>query len=874
MHIIFKNFRCYLEQSFTLPESGLILISGDSGAGKSTLLKGILYALYGNVRSPCSFGKSTCSVELTWEEKDLKITRSSRPNTLRVYCDDEEYDDEDAQGVIDSVLSVTHEQFLISSYVDQKTPISILTQPSAKQLQFIENIALVGSSHTKYKTAIKSNMKKYEDLSNVIQGKLSVNKKQLSSKMQILNNLQGENFNPDDFDEDTLISLRTHLVELNANSVSISTQLNELEEELDISSQYEEKLKSLNNKKQKLTIELELLKTQQQTFCNDKEYIKEKEDSLTSLKKKLIEAKKYKTYIDTKQKYDNTISLHFKEIKTRLEEEKEKYTALSSKFELSEGDSISKQLQELLSEISIRIGELNKKKTQYDILKNKRDEALSSSKEITAILREKELIPKDSKTMTSILHFLSTIIKIQESIRIDIEEIDIQLRTNTIKITCPECDKNVCLRVHISSGDTSVGGDTEGNTSTGGIKNKGIKGYDIQVEKSKPLSKMKISQLTKKKDELVTSLLGRETIQLVTTSYEKLKELNEILKVKLEPFDSEISTSLNDECISINVGISKALCIEEEIKRLSEIIKNKILSPTLEKMKSSVDILYKGLNADNNYDYPDSINKEISECESQLTDLHSEYKKYTDTTMNIATKTTELAKISKDIQSLEKHSSDSIREKYNQLNRKYNDINTETTQVITKIREMQEFEKWLECKKEVDILEESVSKYTKKLQDADGFLKAYIQLAAFSAKAEIVAIEKTLNSINEVASTYLSEMFYENPISVKLTNYKTTTKGEVKAGIDLEMEYKGNIYTNFEDGTSGGEQKRCEIAFLLAINEMLNSPIIMLDECLNNLPADILNDILQFLKTIGKHKLILMVAHRTSEAVFDDIIRI
>ena len=56
MRLILKNFRCHENAEYNIDDSGAVLLAGSSGAGKSTILKAIIFALYGRVRKPTTFG--------------------------------------------------------------------------------------------------------------------------------------------------------------------------------------------------------------------------------------------------------------------------------------------------------------------------------------------------------------------------------------------------------------------------------------------------------------------------------------------------------------------------------------------------------------------------------------------------------------------------------------------------------------------------------------------------------------------------------------------------------------------------------------------------------------------------------------------------
>ena len=116
------------------------------------------------------------------------------------------------------------------------------------------------------------------------------------------------------------------------------------------------------------------------------------------------------------------------------------------------------------------------------------------------------------------------------------------------------------------------------------------------------------------------------------------------------------------------------------------------------------------------------------------------------------------------------------------------------------------------------------------------------------------------------------EMFEED-ISVRLESYKLTKSKNLKTQMNVTVEYRGHKYNNIDE-LSGGEKQRCELAFLLAVNDMLGSQIILLDECLNNLDSGVNMDVLLQLKKLVGNRLVMVVSHEAVQGVFDHTIEV
>ena len=136
MKLKLENFRCHKKAEFVIPDTGLVLLSGTSGAGKTTILNALVYALYGKLAKPYSHDQTKCCVKIEGycipgSGETLTIIRSSPGSRLKVTTGDgKEYEDDAAQGVIDSLIA-PHGKFLLSSYVVQRLNSSILSLPPA-----------------------------------------------------------------------------------------------------------------------------------------------------------------------------------------------------------------------------------------------------------------------------------------------------------------------------------------------------------------------------------------------------------------------------------------------------------------------------------------------------------------------------------------------------------------------------------------------------------------------------------------------------------------------------------------------------------------------------------------------------------------------
>jgi len=152
-------------------------------------------------------------------------------------------------------------------------------------------------------------------------------------------------------------------------------------------------------------------------------------------------------------------------------------------------------------------------------------------------------------------------------------------------------------------------------------------------------------------------------------------------------------------------------------------------------------------------------------------------------------------------------------------------------------------------------------------------LKGAEELKNIVLEAESLALVSLVNEINDNAAGYLDAFFVEEPIEVSLKTFsevKSTKK--IKPRIKTEIQYKGHDMTL--DALSGGEQARVIIAFMLALGDIQQSPIVMLDEVTANLDADLTETIFDTVKSATSRKIVIAVAHQCVDGIFNRIVKI
>ena len=139
------------------------------------------------------------------------------------------------------------------------------------------------------------------------------------------------------------------------------------------------------------------------------------------------------------------------------------------------------------------------------------------------------------------------------------------------------------------------------------------------------------------------------------------------------------------------------------------------------------------------------------------------------------------------------------------------------------------------------------------------------------SEAENIVLMNIINSINNYAKIYLDLFFVDEPITVVLSAFKETKKAN-KPSINLEIYYKGmDCDLNM---LSGGEIARVILSYNLALTEIFNIPILMLDETTANLDQELTNVVFDAIKENFKCKKVLVIAHQVIDGIFDKVIKL
>ena len=150
------------------------------------------------------------------------------------------------------------------------------------------------------------------------------------------------------------------------------------------------------------------------------------------------------------------------------------------------------------------------------------------------------------------------------------------------------------------------------------------------------------------------------------------------------------------------------------------------------------------------------------------------------------------------------------------------------------------------------------------------------ELLEIAKQVEIQALETSVAHLNSAMSRFLNIMFPEEPIQVE---FKTTRESKTKADAksmtcSMSIYYKNTVYGS-PNQLSGGEADRVSLAMTLALNSLLGSHLILLDETLNTLDRNAKIQVVELLKTIvGENKICLVISHEGVEGVFHSVIRV
>lgn len=814
LRIHLENFRCHVNSTFEFPESGLIQLSGESGRGKSTVLTAICYALYGKItgriKKPYTHGKTTSKVTLNYN--GLTIVRTSRPCRVVVTFNGVTYEDDAAQSVIEKTIGMTHEEFLASSYIIQNQDVSVLSMSPADQIKFVDQLAFHDNSHVLIKEKIKDNARAIEDDIKKLMAYIDVHSSNLED-------LKFKYSHPPEVPES--IKQGVKIPELRKTMGELSDKV---KESLMRSNQISKRLTDARNAQAKITESHDLLiKTTAESDLLTQQRASLKEQlagrNVSTLKEKKFLLKKTLSYVLAAQELSKE-QARFEELQRAHVAEVEKRKEALRVFILPH--STIQEMTNTISDIVVEMNSIRETISKFKL----RDATIASILNIRTALGLKEM------NTNAILDYVYDRIS-----KLTVVQVPTSYREKCV--TCPSCQTSLLTT------DSSV----------------------------------HIASFVENDDGIDLCQFGmfKEYASLLEQHIAVLRDTNDITSTTFEDLENKL-VELEDKKNITQRRIFKSDSSEEEYGKLELMKSNTMLDNMSQKISNQIAILNRlrdevtGLTGDESEAAVTSaieqVNTELTtvshltvkleECETMLTEKVKQVNNLR-TTINATRGNTSV-----DIQSLEKESSVATLE--------YSNLNAELESTRALLESLAEYEVYLKNQEEIQKIQDTISAKMTALKMQQTRLIALNTLTSITKEAEILAMDKTIETINNHARDYLDRMF-DDPITVRLEGMKEMKDGKTKIQMNTVIDYKGHRYDSIDE-LSGGEKQRCELAFLLAINDMLGSKMLMLDECLNNLDSNVNTEVLTYLRELSDGKMMLVVSHEAVKGVFDDEVQI
>jgi DNA repair exonuclease SbcCD ATPase subunit len=810
MRITLKNFRCHTDHTFDFGESGMALMTGSSGVGKSSIMAAIQFALFGTGAKLVAYGKTSCSVEMHFD--GMKIVRSKRPNRLMV---NDTYSDDAAQSVITGKFGDT---FDVTGYIAQNALNSFVLMSPVDKLAFLERFAFRDVDLAQIKGRCKA-------LIGTLNDELVTTTSQLAMATEWLERAV--------VPEKVVFPVKCKKSQraLAGKNVAVKKkncetllrrsglQLNHLHDEVNALRVLQATIDAKLEAQDDISEKIDSLSLEQTSV----DYIGDTE--LTRMKHELSRVEDHQEATSLARDVENIRN------SLRDMEDDEKQT-LSYKINELETDLWHDQsAEDCASTITYLRGAI----TDGQKIKTFRDELKKCASNVSLTEKETELA----------------------QLKIDLDEkqrLKHSFDTQKDVYNCPSCSTN--LRVidgglHVASGVEKLSGDPvtierelrEADRAVRSLSNI-IFSETQKADRRKDLEN-RLCDIEKKYDD--QPILEDDTEDLddllnyVTAQESAEKRLN-VLKRLLR------DGGYSETCVNFRKNF------ERKETKLADLRATEY---------SETDFSLSETDLRNTIATQNQAKNDLSRLQTQSTSLQNEWTRH-DKALLTARNNHENAFGSKRIEADLLIETSKLETQIAYLETEASTHNT----TLTKIEEWSRYD--LALTAYID-LQNQVATHDKAEKISRQRYASASLLREKIVEAESIAMSNIAASIDIHTQLYLDYFFPDNPLSAKLQLFKTSkTKQTVKPQLNIEIDYKGmemDLTT-----LSGGELSRVILAYTLALGEMFNIPLLLLDECTASLDQEMTETVFEGIRDNFNGKLAIIVAHQTVSGSFDKVV--
>ena len=594
-----------------------------------------------------------------------------------------------------------------------------------------------------------------------------------------------------------------------------------------------------------------------------KRILKEKRGKLSSLLSSLEKIKINSALITEKSsllsRYDYLNEVNIEDINNTLEEYnkcilyytlKEKRNDLKAEYDKMVSDEeqkVSKEIERvkreidcivILKEDELRV--INKAKSVYDKTKIKNlSELKERVEEIDLVKEEKEImiLEEEIKLVQDKINGLSVE---SEGLKKQIKDMNDLVNKTGYSHKCPKCSISLYLEGNNLKELTENLDEIKVSLKESKLK---VKNLEEEIEDFKRKSKKVSDKLFKSK----TTYLEHKKIIEEYSSYIMLLSGEDFVKYR-DNLDLKKVIDKNIENVTILKGYNETL----------EKLNTRVVPPHIKRKKDEV------LSVKKKYD---EIKEEV-EVEEELSfyveglDKLKVQKDNYDKDIKIRDKLLVEIEGLKCVEGVDESEVEKLKEDIVKKEEVEDKLRLRESKLLKYKEELELYNKQMSVINELKELEEEERIIIRGLSTSELLLKKINE-------AESQSLLNTIDGINIYLEEFITSFFGDN-FSARLVSFKENKEGDKKAVIDVEIIQNGEKVSL--DCLSGGEYDRLCLALFLSFNKITKGNIILLDECLASLHSELVEDIVEFIKSKFNDKLILITLHQANTGIFDKVI--